>query len=342
MAKAKKAKTKVSVRTRRPKRHRFMKSQLNMFWYWMRERHSIYLKRFIYKEPWPWTNDEILQEYKFTNVYRQLDRVTLEWCDRYINLISKAGGVKRLLPSEVLFHNVMFRLFNLPETYDALYFGMQKWDLKKAVALLTKRQKEDHEQIFTGAYIVSNGNSDAPKVEVICGAVDYLHRRKIRMANAIRRGRRIPGTNQYEGPTMEYAVEVLQRIPTVGQFVAYEIACDLRFTKVLGRARDVLSWANPGPGAKRGLHRLLTGSKEWNGPRPDYIDLMRGLLAIMPNDLRKHLDMTSKGVPLELREIEHSLCEFDKYMRVKGGEGKPRSRYHPPRGDQLPLFGDEG
>ena len=33
---------------------------------------------------------------------------------------------------------------------------------------------------------------------------------------------------------------------------------------------------------------------------------------------------------LEMREIEHSLCEFDKYQRVKHGEGKPRSIYQPP------------
>ena len=30
---------------------------------------------------------------------------------------------------------------------------------------------------------------------------------------------------------------------------------------------------------------------------------------------------------LEMRDIEHSLCEFDKYERVRNGEGKPRGRY---------------
>jgi hypothetical protein len=31
--------------------------------------------------------------------------------------------------------------------------------------------------------------------------------------------------------------------------------------------------------------------------------------------------------PLELREIEHSLCETDKYLRVANGEGRPRAKY---------------
>ena len=30
---------------------------------------------------------------------------------------------------------------------------------------------------------------------------------------------------------------------------------------------------------------------------------------------------------LEMRDIEHTLCEFDKYERVRNGEGKPRSIY---------------
>ena len=29
-----------------------------------------------------------------------------------------------------------------------------------------------------------------------------------------------------------------------------------------------------------------------------------------------------------MRCIEHSLCEWDKYERVRLGQGKPRSKYH--------------
>jgi hypothetical protein len=37
----------------------------------------------------------------------------------------------------------------------------------------------------------------------------------------------------------------------------------------------------------------------------------------------------SKQFPqLEMREIEHTLCEFDKHQRVMLGQGKPRSLYH--------------
>lgn len=35
--------------------------------------------------------------------------------------------------------------------------------------------------------------------------------------------------------------------------------------------------------------------------------------------------------PLEMHDVEHSLCELDKLPRVRNGEGKPRARYWPAR-----------
>jgi hypothetical protein len=32
-----------------------------------------------------------------------------------------------------------------------------------------------------------------------------------------------------------------------------------------------------------------------------------------------------------MRDIEHCLCEFDKYERVRLGQGKPRAQYKPNR-----------
>ena len=320
---------------------KFRKDQLKLFWFFLTERHSIWKKRFVDKKPWPWTDDEVLRDYKFTNVYRQLDRVTIEWQNRYAHLLA---ADKKILNSDIVFYNAMFRLFNWPETYDALFFGIKrkKWDFAQAVKILLIRQKEDFEQIFTGAYIVTSGGKSCPKVEVICDALDYIWKRKRQFTNAIRKGRPVLNEDKkvvgYEGATMEYAVELLQKIPTVGAFVAYELACDLRFTRVLSHAKDVMSWANPGPGAKRGIHRLLTGTHE-KVPDVDYTAAMRQLLTTLPDDVRKSIKHSEW--PFEMREIEHSLCEFDKMMRVRMGQGKPRSRYRQPSPQTEMPFGDE-
>jgi hypothetical protein len=36
--------------------------------------------------------------------------------------------------------------------------------------------------------------------------------------------------------------------------------------------------------------------------------------------------------PLEMRDVEHSLCEVDKYLRVRDDGGSTRASYVPGRG----------
>lgn len=293
--------------------------QLEIFWFWINERHRIYRKKLMDK-PWPWTKDKILQEYKFTNVFRQLDRVTDEWTKRFVNLLGRGKDMK---DGDLLFHCAMFRLFNWPQTYDALYYGMSKWKFEIAMAILDKI-RDEKKQIFTGAYIIPNGGRTDPKIQVICEALDELFEQRMDFAARIRKR-----------PSMRRTCNILQNIPTVGPFIAYEIACDLRHTRLLHDAYDVGSWANPGPGAKRGINRLLTGKRRIAGAKPDYIALMRELLVLSKRNIRPHI--VACEWPFEMREIEHSLCEFDKYMRVKNKEGRPRSKYHYEPQKELPF-----
>ncbi|HAT63685.1 MAG TPA: hypothetical protein DCS66_03655, partial [Flavobacteriaceae bacterium] len=49
---------------------------IERFFDYINERHSIYLKR-QKRDPFPWTEDEILQTFSFCNVFRELDTVTI-------------------------------------------------------------------------------------------------------------------------------------------------------------------------------------------------------------------------------------------------------------------------
>jgi hypothetical protein len=49
-------------------------------------------------------------------------------------------------------------------------------------------------------------------------------------------------------------------------------------------------------------------------------------------EMRELLELSKANLPdfipaLELREIEHSLCETDKWLRVAAGQGRLRSKY---------------
>ena len=47
----------------------------NLYWYFAAERQNIFYKKLNGEEA-PWTEDKILQEYKFCNSYRASDRVS--------------------------------------------------------------------------------------------------------------------------------------------------------------------------------------------------------------------------------------------------------------------------
>lgn len=114
------------------------------------------------------------------------------------------------------------------------------------------------------------------------------------------------------------------------RFMAYEVACDLLYTPLLANAVDQHTWANPGPGAQRGLSRLYGGEINMargagSRDRDTCIKEMQGLLKKAPKKLGKHI--REFGMDVDMRFIENALCEFDKYQRTLLGQGRPRSKY---------------
>ena len=106
--------------------------------------------------------------------------------------------------------------------------------------------------------------------------------------------------------------------------MAYEVVTDLRHTRYLQGASDIYSWANAGPGAIRGLNRLH-GRPVKQGLRQEQAN--QEMLEIM-RALGRGLWRSDFPI-LEMRDVEHCLCEWDKYERVRLGEGKPRARFRP-------------
>jgi hypothetical protein len=199
----------------------------------------------------------------------------------------------------------------------------------------TKVEPGPPDKVFTGAYNISNSGSTKSKVDrVIDDYIQPMWDDRDAIISALTHD---PGLTP-----MQTVVKVLQKYLGMGGsgFMAYEVACDLRFTYVCESAPDVNTWTSMGPGASRGLHRLLgTFPKNVIGwkPRPPlgWQRHMRLLLQKINEDLKTssktayEIDDPRKGnMPrFEMREVEHSLCEFDKYERVRTGEGKSKRTY---------------
>jgi hypothetical protein len=285
---------------------------IERFLYWIKERHKIYVKRQKGLPP-PWTDDEILQSYFFTNCYRENDKVTMWFRENVRGPLQD----KR----EVVFATICFRWFNYIPTGEILLGEVGKpeddllifWDLKEAIRRL-EAQRDKGEKVFTGAFNISNSGSRKPKINRVCE--DYI---QPVWEDLDRLKRRL---DSYMHLSMECAHSVLMSYPGLrgSGFMAYEIVCDLRYTWVLRDAPDKLTWSNPGPGAKRGLNRLL--GRPLDAPVKDWPQQSQKILATC----QKRLGRTMP--PFEMREVEHSLCEWDKFERARLQDGHLKRRYN--------------
>jgi 5-hmdU DNA kinase, helical domain len=276
------------------------------FWSWITERHRIYLKKSA-GDPPPWTEDKIMQRYRFCNVFRELDKVTVwlreNWREPYA-------------ASEHLWIAMcLARQINWPETLAEIGFPEHGHDAGHVRRALEARRARG-EKLYTGAYMISapagvyaGMNKPEYTADVVVGLVWQARAEFLAM---FAEGRQ---------PTMQAVHAWLRQFRGWGDFMAYEVVTDLRHTRYLANAPDINTWAVAGPGAIRGLHRLHGRDYTKRLSQQQACEEMRELLELSKSSLPDFIP------PLELREIEHSLCETDKWLRVAAGQGRLRSKY---------------
>jgi 5-hmdU DNA kinase, helical domain/Uncharacterised protein family UPF0547 len=112
----------------------------------------------------PWTDDEILQEYRFCNVFRASDRVS--------QALIEVAYAREDFSAEDLFLRVMlFRLFSRPETWELIeaetgLLTAANFDEEK-IGRMLDRAFEEGSRLYTAAFI-------------LCAADAFGHRRKHR------------------------------------------------------------------------------------------------------------------------------------------------------------------
>lgn len=271
--------------------------------YFIAERYRVY-KAKVAGKPKPWTEDHILQTYRFCNVYRELDTVT-QW------IVENWRGPANADP-DLWFNMVIARLVNWPETLEALEYT-EKWNPKHFVRVLEGRAAAGI-KVFSGAYIVSTNGVTMPKAQYLAGKVLeklWNHRSEIRPT---------------KGDTLAAFHQRLMKFDGMGSFLAAQVVADVKYAKgsPLNKATDWETFAASGPGSRRGLNRVLeqpTGAP-WNEGnwRTELLSLWETV----------NKDKTLKKLlpePLHAQDLQNCLCEFDKMERVRLGEGRPRSLY---------------
>lgn len=280
---------------------------------WVRKREAIRVRRAAGMKP-PYTDDPILANYRFCNVRREHDTVT-----RWI-----ADNIRKPFAGHPLlwFMLCVARQINWPETLADLIATPGAWPVgnsfdPQAMEDAIAARMAAGRTTWTAAYVIAAGKKGVPKhTHVVRNVLIPLYADRMRFAEHFAR------------PTMRLQAthELLCSYKGWGPFMAYQAIVDMRFTALLKGAHDVgavasTAWAAAGPGTLRGLNRLHGRDLEARTSQDQALVEMRAIDAVVRRET---------GVEMDFSDIPNILCETDKFLRVRNGEGAPRSKWAPP------------
>lgn len=282
---------------------------LEIFFFYLHEREKIRLAK-VRNEKYPWTADPILSTFKFTNVLRIYDKTT-QWGlnNWYLPHMDEELKIQAL-------NCMIFRFFGTIEFAQAAGY-QKKFDPQHLIDIATERLSFG-QKVFTGAYVITNGGKSAPKQEVV--VKDYI----TPFWNKLDRIIEVAQVSK----SWEQTLNVIQGTPGFGPFMAKEVGLDLQLTRVLKGCHDARTWSPAGPGAIRGLNRLLGRDLERGMSQAEALTHMRYLTQLIFKEMAKHPEMTPTMTEFGVTDTQFSLCEFDKYMRVLHNQGRPRAKYY--------------
>jgi hypothetical protein len=276
----------------------FLASEVEILVHWITERDAVRLR----KErglPKPWTTDPLLRDYRWCNVRRMDDRVSVALMANWYPLHGK--------PETQLVAAVLARLVNWPASLDDIT-GPQRFDmahLSLARAKLGHRASMGY-KVFTGAYVVP-GVPGRNKVDSVCDLAELVASR----ASGIL------------ADSMAATWANLVKIDGLGSFLAGQMVADLAHLSAGEQWQDAATWAPLGPGSARGMNRLMGRPKDkaisqaqFDVELPALIGVLKPLIAGIWEDRR-----------LQAFDTQNCLCEYDKARRLMLGEGQVRSRY---------------
>jgi hypothetical protein len=291
-------------------------NQLRKLLWHAEERQRIYNNR-IHGLPWPWTKDVIFQRFRFCNTYRENDRVTAWWRDNWREPYKDHPNL--------WFAACVLRHINWPNTLDLIEFP-EVWD-PRAVLRKMDKARNSGEKVFTSAYLIGGGNAGGlPKTRyIVMNVLNPLYRAVAKAGGAL-----WPAGANGMPATLQDAWQWFCSFFGFGKFIAYEVVTDLRHTRYLRNAPDIYTWANAGPGARRGLNRLY--EREVNSAGAPAAKLLEELIAVS-NWITENRDRSILPT-WEARDTEHLLCEYWKYeravMRLADGKVTGLENFRPP------------
>lgn len=253
--------------------------------------------------PKPWTDDPILQTYKFCNVFRAADRVS-QFLIRDVAYRRDPDTTK----ADRAFQIVAFRIFSNIATWRGLtaILGsaprldhLRDGSFEKAL----DQVKAANGKLYTGAFILP-----------VVPGFDQKHRGHVSLFRHMFLEKAC-AERILQLPSLEAVVKLLEGFPTIGPFLSYQIAIDLNYSELIDF--DENDFTQAGVGAVRGLKKAFVSFGDYT-----YADTIR-LMVDRQDEEFTRLALPFNGLfgrKLHAIDCQGLFCEVDKYCRMAAPE----------------------
>ncbi len=280
------------------------------YWRFTAERQAIYFRR-LANPVGPWSDDPILNEFRFTNVYRISDRVS-----QYLVREVQYGSARPEAPTEVFFRTLLFKIFNRVETWEALErkLGPISWRNTPLhlVAKVLDSEILKGKPVYSAAYIMP-----PPSL-----GHERKHANHLALLNRMMQDRL--ADRLASAQSLKAAYEMILAYPGIGPFLAFQYCIDLNYSTLMDF--DEGDFVVAGPGALDGIAKCFGDAQS---ERPGAV------IHWMAERQEDEFDRLGLAFPclygrrLQPIDCQNIFCEVAKYARlahphVRGTSGRQR------------------
>lgn len=313
------------------------KEPLALLCRWIKERYTVHLKKDVYKEPYPWTDWDIMRDNRFTNVLRRHDKET-----KYI--LESTYENPNFTVEEKILNAFIFRAYNKHETYRMLGFPRHRklitWDEVLAMEEVIKRRKTDCPSyiFFTAAF--NTGGIKRTWGIYENNEAEFQTTNLIESRFALLWNDLIYQDIDKKILSCSSAAEAGAIMQTVrgfaGEFLPFQVYVDC--TYIPGFPFTEEDWAISGPGCKLGIEYLFGDDslslKPLNKTHDELLYWTRDHIAEILKDNGIDLKVLMEDLPMEQRKlslsnVENAFCEFSKTCKLVFKKNKSKRKYKP-------------
>lgn len=214
-----------------------------LYWKFAAERQKAFEAR-VSGAAWPWTQDRILQEYKFCNVFRAADRVS-----QYM-IRDVAYREDDSAPQDRLFQIVAFRTFSNIRTWESVTAKLGRSPRIDDLAdgrfeRALSETRGEYGGLYTGAFILCATDAYGRSLKHLNHVELFRHMFVMEgLADRL-----------LAAGSLESVYLMLHEFPLMGDFMSYQTAIDLNYSEHINFSED--DFTQPGPGAVRGIKKVF-------------------------------------------------------------------------------------